>query len=101
MTRDLVELVLCDLLAEVCPLFRPLRPFDHPAIHVRDVDRAVRPGRHVGWTEQRIEGSNELGTRIHVLKLCQAIGLDWPEPADDPGHDFTMKVVTNEVLRKA
>ena len=62
-------LIFC---AKVCPLLRPLGAFDHPAIHVRDVDRAVGTGRHVGRAKQRIERANELGTRDRRSAVASA-----------------------------
>ena len=100
MPGHLVQLVLFDLFAQIRALLRPLRPLDHAAIHVRDVDRAVRPGRRVGGTEQRVERTDELGAWVDILKLREALGLDRPEPADDASDHFAVEIVANQILRQ-
>ena len=90
-------LIFC---AKVGALLRPFGAFDHAAIHVGDVDRAVGPGRHVGRTEQRIERADELGARVDVLQLREPLGLDRPQSPDDAGDDFAVEVVADQILRQ-
>ena len=99
--QDLVQLVLFDLLPEVRAFLGPLRALDHAAIHVGDVHRAVRSGRDVGGTEQRIHRPDELGLRVDVPKLRQAVRFHRPQPTDDAGDDLAVEVVADQVFRKS
>ena len=96
--RDLVELILLDLLSEVGPFLRPFRAFDHAAVHVGDVHRAVRPGRNVYRPKERIERADEFRSRIDVPQLRQSFGLDGPQAPDDPCDLLAVEVVAVEIL---
>src|SRR5439155_22204441 len=80
---DLGELKLFDLFAKVRALLGPLRAFDHPAIHIRDVNRAIGTGGDIRGTKQRIERANELRWRIAVLQLWQPFGLHRPKASTE------------------
>ena len=70
---DLVEPVLIDAVAQIRARARPLRLLDDAAIHVSDVQRAVRRGRDVDGPEEWIGGPDELREWIDVLNLRQPL----------------------------
>ena len=95
--KYLVQLVLLDLLPQIGSRHRPRCAFDHAAVHVGDVENAIRTGGDVDRAEQRIERANELRERIRVLQLREPIGLDGSQATDDAGDDFAMEIVADEI----
>ena len=100
MAEHFVQLVLLDLLPEVGAFLGPRRPFDHAAIHVGDVDRAVGRVRDADRAEQRVERADELAPRVHVAKLRQAFGLHRPQPPHRPRHRLAVQVVAEQIRRQ-
>ena len=68
LVNDLVEVVLLDPRAQVGAGPGEVPDLDDAVIHVRDVHRAVRRGRHVHGPEERIERLDELVVRIRVVQ---------------------------------
>ena len=82
----LVQVVLLDLRAQVGAGSREVPDLDDAVVHVGDVDRPVRRGRHVDGTEVRVERLDELVARIGVVEDRQPLLVLRVDSANDPRH---------------
>ncbi len=92
-----IELILLDFLPQISAFLRPGSAFNHAAIHVGDIQRAVWRVGDPDRAEQRIERADELRARIHVPELRQPLARDRPQAPDRPRDGFAMKIVPDEI----
>ena len=100
LVNDLVEIVLLDPRAQVRPGPCEVPHLDDAVVHVRDVDGAVRCGRHVDGTEERIERLDELVVRIRVVQIREAFFFLRADPPDDAPDRLAIEIVTHEIFRQ-
>lgn len=73
---------------QIGALLRPIALLDNTAIHIDEVERAIRSGAHVDGTEKRILGADELVLRIYVFQASHAVlNLD-PRSTDQTTYRF-------------
>ena len=97
---DLLELQFLDAPANVRAGLIPLKLFDDAAVHVGDVDGAVRRRRDIDRAEERVGGLDELGQRIDVAELRHAFDVDRTQAANDSAGGFAVEVVADDIFRK-
>ena len=67
---------------------------------VLQLKEVAKPAPADDRAEQRIGGAQELGLRISVLQLGQAIAHHDLGAAHDPAHRLTEEQITHHVLRQ-
>ena len=94
---DLIQAILLDDLAEVAAVLDPVAFLDDAAIHVHEVEAAVRAVHHVHDTEVRIAGADELRLGVGIADAGDAVFVRHLGATDESADGLGDEDVATEV----